>query len=280
MGTVRYGTSSWSEKSWVGPFYPKGTAPGDYLNYYATQFTTVEADVTYYRVPDRRLVTGWDDKTPDGFVLSAKFPRSVVHCGQGPMPDGDKLLVSEHVAQDTNDFLEGMAYLGPKCGPLVLQFPYFNKRVFKGPREFADRLVPYLDALPKAFRYAVEIRNKFWLKPWLLDLLRERNIALVLLDLAYMPHPDALTDLNLITTDFTFVRLIGDRKAVDKRTDTFDKIVLDQSGRISRWAKLLQTFMSEVPVAYVYANNHYAGHGPATIRQLVDLLPAEMTSHD
>ena len=146
--------------------------------------------------------------------------------------------------------------------------------------EFADRLVPYLDALPKAFRYAVEIRNKFWLKPWLLDLLRERNIALVLLDLAYMPHPDALTDLNLITTDFTFVRLIGDRKAVDKRTDTFDKIVLDQSGRISRWAKLLQTFMSEVPVAYVYANNHYAGHGPATIRQLVDLLPAEMTSHD
>ena len=89
----------------------------------------------------------------------------------------------------------------------------------------------------------MEIRNKHWLKPALLDLLRERDVALVLLDLLYMPHPDAVPDLNLITTDFTVVRLIGDRKAVEKRTKTFDKIVLDQSDRISRWAKLLQSFM-------------------------------------
>jgi Protein of unknown function DUF72 len=46
-----HGTSSWSEKSWLGPFYPPGSKPADYLTHYATQFTTVERDATYYRVP-------------------------------------------------------------------------------------------------------------------------------------------------------------------------------------------------------------------------------------
>ena len=50
-----YGTSSWSEKSWLGPFYPPGTKPGDYRTHYATQFTTVECDATYYRVPTPTL---------------------------------------------------------------------------------------------------------------------------------------------------------------------------------------------------------------------------------
>lgn len=276
MGTLRYGTSSWSEKSWVGPFYPRGTVPGDFLTYYASQFTTVEADVTYYRVPDRRLTTGWVDKTPPGFVLSAKFPRSIVHCGAGPAPDADKLLLPDSVGADTEDFLASMAHLGDRCGPLVLQFPYFNKKAFAGPGPFLDRLAKYLDRLPPQFRYAVEIRNKWWLKQPLLDLLRERNIALVLLDLVYMPHPDEIEALDLLTADFTYVRLIGDRKAVDEKTKTFDRLVLDQSRRIRRWSNLLQDFLAKVRVAYVYANNHYAGHGPETIRQLADQIPEEL----
>ena len=81
MQGLRYGTSSWSTKGWVGPFYPPGTKAGDMLSWYATQFDTVEADTTYYRVPGERLVDGWDRKLPEGFKLSAKFPRSIVHAG-------------------------------------------------------------------------------------------------------------------------------------------------------------------------------------------------------
>ncbi|MBK8180919.1 MAG: DUF72 domain-containing protein [Planctomycetes bacterium] len=69
MGEFLYGTSSWSEKSWAGVFYPDGLPAGAQLAHYATQFRTVEADVTYYRVPDARLVRGWEEKTPEGFVL-------------------------------------------------------------------------------------------------------------------------------------------------------------------------------------------------------------------
>lgn len=273
-GRIRWGTSSWSEKTWVGSFYPPGTPAGDFLTLYSRHFDTVEADVTYYRVPDARMVEGWRRKTTDGFTLSAKFPRSIVHAGEGPRPDGERVLVPEHVAADTELFLERISLLGDRCGPLVLQFPYFNKQAFSAKEAFFDRLAAFLDDLPQGFRYGVEVRNKTWIGPKLLELLRARNVALVLVDLLYMPHPADLHSgtggkLDLLTADFTYARLIGDRKRVDEAGQgRFDKIVVDQSSRLARWAELLISVRQTVPESYVYANNHYAGHGPATIRDL------------
>jgi len=78
--------------------------------------------------------------------------------------------------------------------------------------------------------------------------------------------------LDLVTTDFVYARLIGDRKAVDALTKRFDRIVLDQSRRLGRWAELLKEASAAVQRTYVYANNHYAGHAPATIRELIRLI--------
>lgn len=271
--TLHHGTSSWSEKSWNGVFYPKGTKPADQLAYYATRFDTVEADNTYYRVPSLDLVRGWERKTPAGFVLSAKFPRSIVHAGQGEKPDATRMLVPEFVARETEQFLSAMSELGPKCGPLVMQFPYFNQSAFGGVRAFLDRLEPFLEKLPKSFRYGVEIRNKNWLVPELSQTLRRHNVALVLVDLAYMPHPaDVPRREDLITADFTYARLIGDRKHIDSLTTTFDRIVFDQSERLAKWAEMLADIEKLNIDVYVYANNHYAGHGPATIQDLVERI--------
>ena len=270
---IRWGTSSWSEKSWVGPFYPPGTKPGDFLRYYATQFDTVEVDSTYYAIPGERMVTGWERKLPEGFVLSAKFPRSVVHAGEGPRPDPERILVRDAVWDETQLFLERMALLGGKCGPLVLQFPFFNQGVFAHRGIFLERLEAFLDELPPDFRYGVEIRNKTWVDAHLLNVLRERNVAFVMVDLAYMPHPERLArHLDPVTADFAYARLIGDRKLVDARTKTFDEIVVDQTKRLERWSSLLQDIRERVPETLVYANNHYAGHGPATIRQLRQMV--------
>jgi uncharacterized protein YecE (DUF72 family) len=275
-GKFLYGTSSWSEKTWVGPFYPPGTKPGDFLSFYATQFSTVEADTTYYRVPGRDLVRGWATKTPDGFVLSAKFPRSIVHGGESEKPDGKRVLVPDIVAKDTELFLDAMGILGKKCGPLVLQFPYFNKTAFTSLRSFLDRLDPYLESLPKEFRYGVEVRNKNWLAPELLEVLRRHRVALVLVDLVYLPHPADLADeIDLVTTDFTYVRLIGDRKAVEAETDRFDHIVLDLDKRLDRWADLLRGLSTRVRETYAYANNHFAGYAPETIRDLMKRVAAD-----
>ncbi|MHC5212321.1 MAG: DUF72 domain-containing protein [Planctomycetota bacterium] len=273
MGELRIGTSSWSEASWVGPFYPDGTKPADFLAYYATRFDTVEADVTYYRVPDARMVAGWKRKTPEGFLLSAKFPRAIVHAGDGPRPDAETLLVPERVGGEVERFLAAMGGLGDRCGPLVLQFPYFNLEAFTGPEPFLDRLDTFLARLPPDFRYGVEVRNKAWIGPALLDVLRRHRTALVLVDMSYMPHPaDLSRTLDLLTTDFVYARLIGDRKAIEAKTKTFDKLVVDQGKRLGKWAELLKTVSERVTRTFVYANNHYAGHAPGTIRQLEELV--------
>lgn len=276
MGTLRCGTSSWSEKAWDGVFYPAGLPAAEQLRHYATQFDTVEADVTYYRVPDRRMVQGWAARTPEHFVLSAKFPRSVVHCGAGAHPDGAKVLVPEHVSSDVDRFLETMALLGPKCGPLVLQFPYFNREAFASVAPFRERLAAFLERLPRDFRYGVELRNKSWIDRPMLELLREHKCALVLVDLVYMPHPAELAErFDLVTTDFAYARLIGDRKKIDSLTDTLNATVLDQSERLDAWAGLLADLLNRTREVYVYANNHYAGYAPDTVRDLVARVKAK-----
>jgi len=219
------------------------------------------------------MVEGWDRKTPEGFTLSAKFPRSIVHGGRGPAPDPEVLLVEQHTQRDVDRFLSVMSALGPKCGPLVLQFPYFNKKTFAEPGPFLARLHAFLERLPTDFRYAVELRNKSWLSWELIDLLRRHRAALVLVDLVYLPHPAELAGkLDLVTTDFVYARLIGDRKKIDSLTSTLDSIVLDQSSRLRRWAKLLNQLTLETAEIFAYANNHYAGHGPATAVELAALV--------
>jgi uncharacterized protein YecE (DUF72 family) len=175
-----------------------------------------------------------------------------------------------------DEFLRCMALLGPKCGPLVLQFPYFNREVFPSRFTFLERLDVFLERLPKDFRYAVEVRNKWWLKLDLLEILRKHDTDLVLTDISYMPHPaNVARELDVLTTDFTYVRLIGDRQEVERRTRTFDRIVVDREIGLKRWALLLEKFLGRVALAWVFANNHYAGHAPATIRTLAQLIGRE-----
>ena len=272
---VLFGTSSWSAQGWRGVFYPERMNPRDQLTFYARHFPTVEADVTYYRIPSAGMTDGWNHKTPAGFVLSAKFPRSIVHAGSGARPDADKVLVPEAVWADVEAFLTAMNRLDAKCGPLVLQFPYFNRQAFPEPQPFLERLDAFLEQLPGGFRYAVEIRNKTWLTASYLDILRRHRCAPVLLDLNYMPHPDTLVDeLDLVTTDFAYIRLIGNRKEVEEHTTTFDRIVVDRTPGLRRWADLIRTLSRQVDRTLVYANNHYAGHAPATVGSLATAIMA------
>jgi uncharacterized protein YecE (DUF72 family) len=69
---VRIGTCSWADEALSKHWYPPGTAPRDRLPYYAERFSTVEVDSTYYRVPDEKMVRGWAERTPDGFVMHIK----------------------------------------------------------------------------------------------------------------------------------------------------------------------------------------------------------------
>jgi uncharacterized protein YecE (DUF72 family) len=79
-----------------------------------------------------------------------------------------------------------------------------------------------------------------------------------------------------VTADFVYARRIGDRKKTDELSGkVWDKVVLDQGERLERWAGLLTQLAEEVDDVFAYANNHYAGHGPATAGELESLIRGE-----
>jgi uncharacterized protein YecE (DUF72 family) len=260
---ILLGTSSFTAAGWEGSFYPKGMRSTDYLAFYAEHFHTVEVDSTFYACPTARTVTNWAARTPEGFIFSVKVPQTITH---------EKVLLN--CDAEVKEFLDTMSILGAKLGPVVFQFPFFDKWKIKDRHEFTDRLIPFLKKLPADRRFAIEIRNKKWLDAEFANLLRNHKIALVLQDRSWMPGPTEL-EFDPITADWTYIRWLGDRKGIEQQTTTWDKIVVDRTTELTSWVDYCYQIKNRGVMIYAYANNHYAGHAPATIEQFRKLWHAK-----
>lgn len=252
---LHLGASSWSAPSWEGAFYPPGTPPSDYLAHYARHATTVEVDATFYRIPTERMVDGWRDRTPAGFLFAAKFPQVITH---------EKLLLD--CATERNEFVRVMDRLGDKLGPLLLQFRYFRKDEFPDPNPFLDRLETFLPSLPEGRRYAVEVRNKSFVTARLLRLLRQHGVALAFIDHPWFFGVEALLRREgILTADFAYIRWLGDRKAIEQKTTRWDRLIVDRRRDMARWIPAIRGILDRGVTVYGYFNNHYAGYAIGSI---------------
>jgi uncharacterized protein YecE (DUF72 family) len=129
-------------------------------------------------------------------------------------------------------------------------------------------LKPFLKKLPKGYKFAVEIRNKHWLVPQLVEVLRERNVGLALIDQSWIHRPSEWFEkFDPITADFTYVRFLGDRKGIEQQTKVWDKIIVDRHAELSEWADILGKVHKRTIQILAFANNHYAGYGPGTVQE-------------
>jgi uncharacterized protein YecE (DUF72 family) len=261
MYPVRVGTCGWSYEDWVGVFYPEGTPAGAFLSRYAEHYSVVEVDSTFYRTPSLAMVRGWNDRTPSSFSFSLKVPRVITH---------DKVLLD--CREELDGFLAVARLLGNKLLCCQLQFGYFNKTAFANLEAFLGRLDPFLAAWPPDVPVAVEIRNKNWITPRLIECLRGHRAVWVLTDQAWMPSPLSLAQkFDVVTGPFGYVRLLGDRAEVDKRTKALDHTVIDRTDQIRADAEAIRLLSARVPVL-VFVNNHFAGYAPDTTRTLQQAL--------
>jgi uncharacterized protein YecE (DUF72 family) len=122
----------------------------------------------------------------------------------------------------------------------------------------------------------VEIRNRAWLDKRLTDLLREHNVALAFTDLSMMPRPWELKDgFELVTADFVYVRWLGDRRGIEALTTTWDKTVIDRTDDLRNWAALFRQLLTRDLKIFAYANNHYSGYGPGTVKLFWDTFSGQ-----
>ena len=253
MHQILLGTQGFSHNDWVGPFYPPGTQPADYLACYSRIFPTVELDTTYYRIPTKELVRRWDAHTPATFVFSAKLFKEITH--ERMLKDCGELLSA---------FVGNMSLLGGKLGVLVVQLPPQFKVT-----EF-ETLKTFLKELPSGFKFAVEVRDRKFLTDEFFMLLRDHNVAFCMQDLYYMPR------VAHVTADFAYIRWMGRRADIE----VFDRIQIDRTDRMEKWAALIRQLLASVQQVFGYFNNHYAGHSPDSVRQMAKLLSISVPSNE
>ena len=248
---VRIGTQGWNYEAWVGPFYPPGTRAADFLTVYARAFNTVEVDSTFYAIPAARTVRGWAERTPPEFSFALKLPQEITH---------------ENRLRDSADiaalFFDRARELGPKLGPILMQLgPDFS------PSEL-PALASFLPLIPRDVRVAVEFRQRGWIHDGIIALLAEHNVAVAFVDARWIPRRTMMGLAERPTSDVAYIRWMGpNRDLVD-----YSRIQVDRSRELESWAGVIKALARRVRTVYGYVNNHFAGHSPASARELQRLL--------
>ena len=248
---IRIGTQGWNYDAWIGPFFPSGTRPVDFLSIYSRAFDTVEVDSTFYAIPPAKTVRGWAERTPRNFKFALKMPQEITH---------------ERRLRDAGDaaklFFERARELDEKLGPILIQLgPDF------GPIEL-PALASFLPTLPTDLQFAIEFRQRGWIHDGLLALLAEHGVALTLTDARWIPRKQMMQLATRPTADFVYIRWMGpDRAIVD-----YSRLQVDRTRELELWSGVIWPLAEKGRYVYGYVNNHFAGHSPASARELQRLL--------
>ena len=241
---VFLGTSGWSYKEWIGPFYTKEDK--SFLKAYTKVFSTVEIDSTFYRYPSKGTVMGWARHSPEGFVYSAKLPKLITH--------EKKLGLVADVKEDLEKFVELMEplYLSGKLGCLLIQLP--PSFSFK-----PEDLEGFFKELPSHVKFAVEFRNLSWMRPETWLLLEKFKIAYTIVDEPLLP-PEVH-----FTSNIAYFRWHG------KGTGPwFDYRY--RAEELEPWVPKVKEAAGKVKTIFGYFNNHYHGYAPENCLQILQML--------
>jgi len=242
-----FGTQGWAYEDWAGTMYDAAARPDTYLRAYAEEFATVEVDSTFYGTPTPERVRKWAATVPAGFTFSCKLAREITH---------EHRLIEAHGL--IAEFFDAMRAFGPKLGCVLAQFD----AAFGRDREPALRAA--LGAFPRDVRVAFEFRDPAWYAPEIQTLLEERGMALALADAPFVPRDLLAEALRRTTLDFAYLRWVGVHDALSR----FDAVVLPREREIAWWIAALRAAPPRLKRVFGYANNHYQGHSPATVRAL------------
>jgi uncharacterized protein YecE (DUF72 family) len=203
------------------------------LPYYAEQFSTVEINYTFYRMPTPKLVAGWAAQVPSDFKFTLKAPKRITH---------DRRL--RDVGDAVRGFCEAAAELGPQLGALLFQLaPNFKKdlAVFDA----------FLDVLPPRVCGAFEFRHDSWLEDEVYARLRARNLALCIADSEKRSTP------VMATADYAYLRLRDEGYTPQ---------------HIAEWADRVRDLATRCQDVYVYFKHEDEGKGPEFGRLLKEFL--------
>jgi uncharacterized protein YecE (DUF72 family) len=223
---LRAGTSGYSFKEWKGSFYPEDLKDDGMLGFYSGKFPTVEINNTFYRLPKEHVLLEWAAQVPDPFTFAIKASQRITHHAR----------LKPECAGAVEFLLKNTSTLGSRLGPILFQLPPNLKRD-------DDRLRAFVDTLPPDRRYTIEFRHESWFDDAVFGVLRERDIALCIVEQPEFASP------VVATASWGYVRL-----------HRFD---YDDASH-ARWAKTITT--QPWSEAYVFfKHDEGVGSGPPAV---------------
>jgi uncharacterized protein YecE (DUF72 family) len=280
MAPVRIGTCSWADETLTKIWYPREIRSGEArLRYYSDRFDTVEANSTYYRLPEREMVERWAERTPDGFVMHVKafglMTRHPVQLDVLPpelredMPTDEKGRVDRppreargRVFAYFRDAVEPLRAAG-KLGGILMQFPSYV--VYK------DRSLEYIEwaqAQLPGDELLIEFRHRSWLddenRASTLAFLEERGLTHVIVDAPKTDAKNLVPTVGARTTPTAYVRFHGRNAGTwnvrgRSAAERFDYLYPEEELR--EWVEPLRELAQEAQNAYAMFNNN--GRSPA-----------------
>jgi uncharacterized protein YecE (DUF72 family) len=201
-----------------------------WLEYYATQFATVENDGTFYRLPSRETFAGWRDRVPGDFVMAIKASRYLTHVRR-----------LREAAEPVKRLVDAAGGLGDRLGPVLLQLPP-NLRA--APVLLAD----CLHRFPAGVRVAVEPRHSSWWTDEVRAVLADANAALCWSDRAGSTQSPLWQ-----TADWGYLRMH------EGEGDPWPRY---SQAALGTWAERIAATWDADRDVYVYFNNDQGGAAP------------------
>jgi uncharacterized protein YecE (DUF72 family) len=211
-----------------------------HLEYYASQFDTVELNGVFYRTPTPESVRRWRDQTGRHFVFAWKASKFITHWKR----------LTENSINSLQLLDERLSILGDKTGPILFQLP---------PDFAADagRLTSFLTLLPERRQYSFEFRHPSWYAPRILRVLADRNIALCISDHHEAPAPWERT------ADFVYLRGHGPQGRYQGRYS---------QARLAAWRNSIRAWQHSRCDVYVYFDNDQKSAAPKDALALLRLM--------
>ena len=297
---IRIGTASWTDPTMVraNVFYPRGKSSAEErLKFYASQFSVVEVDATYYSLPDRSHAELWAKRTPAHFTFHVKAhalmtgqPTEVARLPAGlvealPLDIARKTRIyARDLPTDVKDavwtnFLHALGPLSDvgKLGGILLQYPKW----FLPTPENKDLLAESAMRLA-GIPATVEFRNTLWFgsaksSAWTLDMLRDLGLTHVMVDGPQGLESSVPAVAAVTTPQLAMIRLHGRRTATWEApgVPTVERYrYLYAPEELSTWMPLIESAATEATRTIVFFNNCYGNYGATNAREMIAMLSA------
>jgi len=257
MGDLYIGTSGYDYKEWKGVFYPEKLAQAKFLEYYSTQFNSLELNGTYYRMPTAEQMRRMIGRSGGKVKFSVKVFKDLTHALDKSQY---KALIFEF-----RKALDPLLYNNLLLC-VLFQFPE-SFHYEKEERLYLDILLKEIPDIPAV----LEMRNTKWQNEQVYNALRERNIGWCITD-----NPDLknLPKLEYICTgDIAYIRFHGRNAAMWYKGDNVTRYDYHYSDmELQAFVNPILELLKHTKIVQLFFNNHAKAQATVNAKKLEMLL--------